>query len=88
MATRVLISGRVQGVMFRWMASAEAARLGVTGTVCNLPDGRVEAVVDDGPGADELIAWLRHGPPTAGVTGVETAPADPTGRTEFEIVAS
>ncbi len=88
MATRVLISGRVQGVAFRWTAAGEAERLGVTGTVRNLPDGRVEAIVDDGPGADELIAWLRHGPPTAGVTGVETESADPSGRTEFEILAS
>lgn len=88
MATRVLISGRVQGVMFRWMASAEAERLGVTGTVRNLPDGRVEAIVDDGPGATELLAWLRHGPPTAAVTSVETEPAEPTGRDGFDIVGS
>mgnify|MGYP001329483290 CR=1 FL=1 len=88
MATRVLISGRVQGVAFRWTAAAEAERLGVTGTVRNLPDGRVEAIVDDGPGADALIAWLRHGPPTARVTSVETTPADPTGRTESEILAT
>ncbi len=86
MATRVMISGRVQGVAFRWTAAAEAERLGVTGTIRNLRGGRVEAIVDDGPGAEELIAWLRHGPPTADVTGVETSPAEPTGRAEFEIL--
>jgi acylphosphatase len=85
-ATRVLISGRVQGVAFRWTAAGEAERLRVTGTVRNLPDGRVEAIVDDGPGADELIAWLRHGPATAEVSGIETSPADDTGRGEFEIL--
>ena len=86
MATRVLVSGRVQGVAFRWHAAQEAERLGATGTVRNLADGRVEAIVDDGPRAEELIAWLRHGPPTAAVTGVETQAVDDTGRAGFEIL--
>ncbi len=38
MATRVLISGDVQGVGFRWSARREAERLGATGTIRNLPD--------------------------------------------------
>jgi acylphosphatase len=87
MATRVLVSGHVQGVAFRWYAAQEAERLGVSGTVRNLRDGRVEAIVDDGPRAAELIAWLRHGPPTAQVTGVETEATEDTGRSEFEILA-
>jgi acylphosphatase len=87
MATRVLVSGRVQGVAFRWYAAQEAERLGVSGTVRNLRDGRVEAIVDDGPRAAELIAWLRHGPPPAQVTGVETEATEDTGRSEFEILA-
>jgi acylphosphatase len=88
MATRVIVSGRVQGVGFRWSAAREAQRLGVTGSIRNLPDGRVEAVVDDGTGAAELIDWLRHGPPGAEVTGVETAPADDTGSGGFDILPS
>ena len=86
MATRVVISGQVQGVGFRWSAAREAARVGVTGTVRNLGDGRVEAIVDDAPGATEMIDWLRHGPPTAEVSSVETEPADATGRHEFQIL--
>ena len=53
----------------------------------NLRDGRVEAIVHDGPRAAELIAWLRHGPPTAQVTGVETEVVEDTRRSEFEILA-
>lgn len=86
MATRVLISGRVQGVGFRWSAAREAERLGVTGTIVNRVDGRVEAVVDDGPGAAALLEWLRHGPSLAEVSEVETAEAAETGEAGFRIL--
>lgn len=86
MATRVLISGRVQGVGFRWSAAAEARRLGVTGTIANRHDGRVEAVVDDGPGSAELLSWLRHGPSLALVHDVETSDATETGEDGFRIL--
>lgn len=36
------VEGRVQGVAFRHYTSIEARRLGITGTVRNLPDGSVE----------------------------------------------
>ena len=84
MATRVLISGRVQGVGFRWATRAEAERFGATGTVRNLPDGRVEVVVDDCP---ELVAWLRHGPPGADVTAVEVSQVAASGEAGFRILA-
>lgn len=63
------LTGRVQGVCFRWACRDEAIRLGLTGWVRNLADGRVE-VTAEGPEArlDALRAWLSKGPPSARVT--------------------
>jgi acylphosphatase len=71
MAKHLVISGRVQGVGFRYSMAEEAERLGATGWVRNRRDGTVEAVVDGPAGAaDGLLAWARRGPPSAHVTGV------------------
>lgn len=71
-AARWLVSGRVQGVGFRWFALRQAQRLGLRGWVRNLPDGRVE-VVAAGPGTavEQLDQALRHGPPAARVETVD-----------------
>lgn len=65
------VSGRVQGVAFRYETLRAAERIGVTGWVRNLPDGRVEAVVE-GPKAlvEALIDWCRRGPALARVESV------------------
>jgi acylphosphatase len=56
-ARRVLFSGHVQGVGFRYTARHIAQRHPVTGFVRNLPDGRVELVVEGPPYAlDQLLA--------------------------------
>lgn len=69
---RLLISGKVQGVGFRAAAAAEAYRLGLTGWVRNLRDGRVECAVQ---GPEETVArfvsWCRVGPPGSRVEGVQ-----------------
>ena len=41
---RYLISGRVQGVGFRWFVEREAAQIGVTGWVRNCENGDVEVM--------------------------------------------
>ena len=62
-ARRFLISGRVQGVGFRWFAKDAAAREGVCGFVRNLPDGRVEAFVEgDAESVTRVEMALRRGP--------------------------
>jgi len=62
------IDGRVQGVWFRAATREAAERLGVTGWVCNLPDGRVEAVLEgEHSRVEEMIQWCRQGPPAARV---------------------
>jgi acylphosphatase len=70
------VTGRVQGVFFRAATREEAARLGLTGWVRNLPDGRVE-VMACGP-EDQLAAlqqWLWQGPPLARVQHVACSAA-------------
>lgn len=66
------VSGLVQGVFFRVATRDQAKRLGVTGWVRNLPDGRVEVLAcGDREGLDALVEWLYEGPPHANVSGVE-----------------
>ena len=71
------ISGRVQGVGFRYHFTRAARALGITGWVRNRRDGSVEAMVS-GPAeaVEEATAWARHGPSKAQVQGVEVADSD------------
>lgn len=73
---RLAVRGRVQGVGFRYAMLDEAARLKVSGWVCNRRDGTVEAVVQGSAEAVEAMTrWARHGPPGAHVAGVEVSEA-------------
>jgi acylphosphatase len=75
---RARVSGRVQGVGFRWSAVSEARRLGLRGRVRNAADGSVEVEAEGVAGSlADFLAWLRRGPPGAWVTGVEVDPAGP-----------
>lgn len=71
-AKKYLISGRVQGVGFRFFAEREAHRLGIRGYVRNLGDGSVEVYAAGAPEAlRALSARLAEGPRAAEVAGVE-----------------
>jgi len=78
MAARHLqITGRVQGVGFRYSMQREATRIGVRGWVRNRRDGSVEALVQGNDAAIAAITdWARHGPPGARVEEVRVANAD------------
>jgi acylphosphatase len=71
-AVRIRLSGRVQGVGFRWFTRREAQDLGLTGRVRNLPDRRVEIEVAGTPERlDAFRERLREGPPGSRVTDLE-----------------
>jgi acylphosphatase len=84
---RFVITGRVQGVGFRWFAHDAAAREGVDGWVRNLPDGRVEAEIEGELDAvDRVEAALRRGPAASRVEDVNVDERTPVGRrTGFSI---
>jgi acylphosphatase len=86
-ARRIVVTGRVQGVGFRVFAEAAAAREGIDGWVRNLPDGRVEAVIEGEQDAvDRVESRLRRGPPLARVEHVVVEDHPPSGRaTGFSI---
>jgi acylphosphatase len=74
MPKHLIISGRVQGVGFRYAMLATAERLGVTGWVRNRRDGTVESVIQGDAGAVErMIAWAQHGPASAVVAEVKVS---------------
>ena len=79
-ARRIIVSGRVQGVGFRYFALEVARREGVTGTVQNLDDGRVEAVVEgDRDAVDRFERAIRRGPAGAHVDDVIVEMEPPSG---------
>ena len=83
---RVVVDGRVQGVGFRVACAREATAHSLTGTVRNLPDGRVEAVFEGPPDQVEaLVTWCRRGPSAARVTRIRVTDEPATGATDFRI---
>lgn len=64
----VFVSGRVQGVGYRYSAFIRAQSLGLNGWVRNLRDGRVEAEFEGSNTAvEDMIAWCGEGPRSARV---------------------
>ena len=83
-ARRYIISGRVQGVGFRFFTEEAALLEGIDGWVRNLPDGRVEVAAEgDGEAMDRFERALRHGPPGARVDDVDVTENVPSGARGF-----
>jgi len=82
----VLVSGLVQNVWFRATTARHAVRVGVDGWVRNLPDGRVEAVLEGTPEAvNEAIEFCSRGPELARVDRIEVIEESPEHLQGFQI---
>ncbi len=85
-AVRAAVRGRVQGVFFREATRERALALGLMGWVRNAEDGTV-LVHAEGPaaGIEELVAFLREGPPAAQVDAVEVESVKVEGHEQFAV---
>ena len=85
-ARRALVSGRVQGVGFRFFAERAARAAGVRGWVRNLPDGRVETLAEGEESAvDRYLEKIREGPMGGRVDDVRVEELAPEGIEGFGI---
>ena len=86
-SVRCLVGGRVQGVFFRVSTRDQAQRLGLSGHVRNLADGRVEVVARGGQGDVEALQdWLWQGPAHAQVDVVNCEPVEAPVADGFRII--
>lgn len=70
-----VVTGRVQGVGFRWFVREQARRWGVRGWVRNRSDGSVEIAASGLPESIEgLLAAVRRGPDHSAVSDVRLEP--------------
>lgn len=73
---RVVITGVVQGVGYRYAMVARARLHGIAGWVRNRRDGSVEAMVaGNADQIEAMLAWCRVGPAGAAVSDVVVEPA-------------
>jgi len=71
LAKKYVVSGRVQGVGFRFFVERWAGQLGICGYVKNLWDGTVEVYdIGDGDSHEQLKLRLAEGPGAARISGV------------------
>lgn len=88
LAKRFFVSGRVQGVGYRFFVEREAARLGINGYAENLDDGRVKVyAIGSSDALAGLLIALRKGPTFSKVSSVdeESAQIDQRYSTQFVI---
>jgi acylphosphatase len=86
---RAVVHGRVQMVGFRAFVIRNAGEAGLVGTVRNLPDGTVEAVLQGPrPAVERMLELLKQGPAHARVERVDVTHEAPTGRLPAMMVAS
>ncbi|HVN76461.1 MAG TPA: acylphosphatase [Thermoanaerobaculaceae bacterium] len=86
---KFIVSGRVQGVGFRYFVVREAEALGLAGWVRNLADGRLEVLASgEGATVDVMEGRLWQGPPHARVAAVEVEAAEAPGHPGFRVLST
>ena len=83
---RIRVTGKVQGVGFRWHAANQARNIGIGGMVRNLYDGSVYIEAEGTP--DQLrsyLEWCRKGPSFSRVDDVNVEKGPPAGYNDFRI---
>lgn len=83
----IKITGRVQGVGFRYSTLSEARRMGLTGFVRNMPDGSVY-IEAEGPveTLNTFVAWCRKGPGISFIDSLTANPIPPANDNDFRIL--
>ncbi len=72
LSVKLIVSGKVQGVSFRWFTVQAAREMGLCGYAKNLPDGTVEVKAEGTKaGLESLIKKVKQGPPFSRVENVE-----------------
>jgi acylphosphatase len=86
----VIVTGRVQGVGFRYFVQREAWRLGLRGFVRNVSRAQVEVVAEGEEKAlADFVSEVGEGPPGARVENVQLSRQSPTGEfRSFEVRVS
>jgi len=84
----IFISGRVQGVAFRYFTQGVANSLGITGWVKNLDDGRVEIIAEGSSDKiEEFIKLVKKGPSNAVVSRFQVGSEKPSGEFKsFDVI--
>ena len=74
----VFVSGKVQGVGYRFATKRQARIFGINGWVRNLEDKRVEAIFEgDAETVNKMVKWCYKGSVSAEVTGVSSSSETP-----------
>ncbi|MDP5253312.1 MULTISPECIES: acylphosphatase [unclassified Vibrio] len=83
----MIVSGRVQGVGYRYFCQSWAKKLGLTGYVKNLTTGEVETCVCGlAEQIEDYYQQLRQGPPFARIDHIEIKEAEPSNEPFFQIL--
>ena len=83
-----IVHGLVQGVFFRHNTRLQAERIGLVGTVRNLPDGTVRVVAEGSrEQLERMLRWLHRGPESAAVERVTVSWEEASGQYHEFLIA-